>query len=207
MLEKFLPTEGLGVWVQAEEDRLVDQRVLLLCPWAFLDFLTSRTNNRLDFVAVDQASDIWVADLGSWKDVILLVDRDFVKSSENFIKELEGIFCPDNESAKMTTWCELEEVESPDIDELDTRKVTEGLDDAIVLVIDDEGTTALTVSAVAHLTLASTKLARVADFGDISIRVKSLEECDSLLGFLEGLDRGGYDERNFKQVLQEVNQL
>jgi len=59
-----LPANGLGVRVKTEEDSLVDQGVLLLCPGTFLDFLASRANNGLDLVAVDQASNVWVGDLG-----------------------------------------------------------------------------------------------------------------------------------------------
>ena len=59
-----MPANGLGVRVKTEEDSLVDQGVLLLCPGTFLDFLASRADNGLDLVAVDQASNVWVGDLG-----------------------------------------------------------------------------------------------------------------------------------------------
>jgi hypothetical protein len=59
-----LPANGLGVRVETEEDSLVDEGVLLLCPGTFLDFLASRANNGLDLVAVDQASNVRVGDLG-----------------------------------------------------------------------------------------------------------------------------------------------
>ena len=54
----------LGVRIKAEENTLVDEWILLLCPWAFLGLLAGRTDNRLDFVAVDNACDVRVADLG-----------------------------------------------------------------------------------------------------------------------------------------------
>jgi len=47
-----------------EENSPVDEGVLLLCPGTFLDFLASRANNGLDLVAVDQASNVRVGDLG-----------------------------------------------------------------------------------------------------------------------------------------------
>ena len=59
-----MPANGLGVRVETEEDGLVDKGVLLLCPGTFLDFLASRADNGLDLVAVDQASNVWVGDLG-----------------------------------------------------------------------------------------------------------------------------------------------
>jgi len=60
----FLSANGLGVRVETEENSLVDKGVLLLCPGTFLNFLASGANNGLDLVAVDQASNIWVGDLG-----------------------------------------------------------------------------------------------------------------------------------------------
>lgn len=49
----------LGVRVETEEDSLVDEGVLLLCPGTFLDFLASRANNGLG-----QASNVRIGDLG-----------------------------------------------------------------------------------------------------------------------------------------------
>jgi hypothetical protein len=60
-----LPAQGLGVRIETEKDSLVDERVLLLSPGTFLDFLAGRSDNRLDFIAVDQTSNIRVGDLGS----------------------------------------------------------------------------------------------------------------------------------------------
>lgn len=66
-LTEFLPAESLGVWVETEENGLVDEGVLLLCPWALLDLLASGADNGLDLIAVDQAGDIGVGDLGGGK--------------------------------------------------------------------------------------------------------------------------------------------
>lgn len=57
--------ERLGVGVEAEEHGLVRERVLLLRPGAFLDLLSRGANDRLDFVAVDEARDIGVGDFSS----------------------------------------------------------------------------------------------------------------------------------------------
>lgn len=60
---ELLPAEGLRVGVEAEEDTLVGQRVLVLRPGALLDLSVGGTDNRLDLVAVDETGDIRVADL------------------------------------------------------------------------------------------------------------------------------------------------
>lgn len=62
-----MSAKGLGVWVKTEEDSFVNQWVLLLGPRSLLYFLASRTDHRLDFIAVDQPGDVWVRDLGRWK--------------------------------------------------------------------------------------------------------------------------------------------
>jgi hypothetical protein len=60
---KFLSAKGLGVWVKTEKNGLVNQWIFLLRPWAFLDFLASRSDDGLDFIAVDQSGDVGVGDL------------------------------------------------------------------------------------------------------------------------------------------------
>jgi len=107
LLEDFSPAQGLGVRVETEKDSLVDERVLLLSPGAFLDFLASRSDNGLDFIAVDQTSNIRVRNLSSGEDVIFLVERGFLKGSKDFIKKSESVLSPDDESTEMTTRGEL----------------------------------------------------------------------------------------------------
>ena len=63
VLTEFLPANSLGVRVEAEEDALVDQWVLVLSPWALGDLRVGRSDDGLDLRAVDNASDIWVGDL------------------------------------------------------------------------------------------------------------------------------------------------
>ena len=173
-------------------------------PGALLDLLASRADDGLDLVRVDETGDVGVADLGGGEDVVLLVDRLLVKSAKDIIEEGKGTLSPDNESAEVSTRGELEQVQSPDVDELDTGEVAEGLDDTVILVIDNEGTTALTVAAVPQLALSSTELARVGDLDDIGVSLESLEESDGLLGLGESLDFGGDDEGDFLDLLDAV---
>ncbi len=61
---EFLPANSFGIGIKAEQDGLVDQWVLLLCPGALLNLLSSRSDNGLDFVTVDQTRYVGVRDLG-----------------------------------------------------------------------------------------------------------------------------------------------
>ena len=60
----LLPAQGLGIGVETEENGLVDEGVLLLCPGTLLNFLASGADDRLNFVTVDETSNIGVRDLG-----------------------------------------------------------------------------------------------------------------------------------------------
>lgn len=204
LLEEFLTANGLGVRVEAEEHGLVDKRVLLLCPGAFLDLLASRANDGLDFVAVDEAGDVGVGDLGSGEDVILLKSSSLLEGAVDIIKEAESTLGPDDESSKVTTGSELKKIQSPDVDNFDTRQVAESLNNAIILVVDNKRTTALTVPTVPQLSLSSTELTRVGNLDNIGVSTQGLEEGNSLLGLFEGLGGVSDNERNFLDLLDTV---
>jgi len=129
-----------------------------------MDFLAGRADDRLDFIAVNQSSDVRVRDLGSWKDVILLVSRSLLKCAKDFVEESKGSLCPNNKTAKMTTRGKLKKVQSPDIDKF---RNLPG-----VLVIYDQGTPALTMSTIPEFALPSTDFAGVRHLKNICIRVK-----------------------------------
>jgi len=204
LLEDLLAAEGLGVGVEAEENGLVDKGVLLLGPGALLDLLAGGADDRLDLSAVDEAGDVRVADLGGGEDVVLLVEGLLVEGAEDIVEEGEGTLGPDDEATEVTTRGELEEVQAADVDELNTGKVAESLDDTLVLVVDNKRTTALAVAAVPELALASTELAGVGNLDDIGVGLEGLEEGDGLLGLGEGLDVGGDNEGNLLDLLDAV---
>ena len=137
--------------------------------------------------------------------VIFLIESRLVKGAKDIIEQFERALCPDNESAKVTAWSELQEVESPDINEFDTWQVAEGLDDTVVLVINDQGTTTLAVAAVTHLALSGTEFPGVGNLDDVRVRVEGLEESYRLFGFFEGLDGGGDDEGDFFELFDAVS--
>jgi hypothetical protein len=136
--------------------------------------------------------------------IVLLVQGGFVEGAEHLIKEAECTLCPDDEAANVSTRSELEKVQPLDIDKFNTRQVTEGLDNAVVLLEYDKRATTLTVAAVAHFALSCTEFARVGDLGNIRVCIQGLEESDSLLGFLEGLSCALNDKRNLSNLLDTV---
>lgn len=88
----------------------------------------------------------------------------------------------------MTARGELEEVQSVNAHDLNTRDVAEGLLDAVVVAVDNEGPLALDVAPVPHLTLALANLLGLLDVLNILDSLVRLEEGKSLLGLGDGLD-------------------
>ena len=84
----------------------------MLGPWATGDLGVGRADDRLDFRAVDEARDIRVGDLGRWEEVVLLLDRNLIESTEDFIKTRESALSPDDETTNVSTRSKLEEIEA-----------------------------------------------------------------------------------------------
>jgi len=205
LLGDFLPAENLCVRVEAEEGSLVDEGVVADIPAANGggDRL-GRADNRLDFVRVNDTGNIGVGDFGGGEEVVLLEESSLVKGTEDLIEESKGALSPDDEATDVATGSKLEEVESPDVGELNTGQVPESFDDAEVFAVDDQGTAALTVPSVPELSLTGAELAGVGDLDDIGVSVDSLQEGDSLFGLLVGLDAGRDDKRNLGDLLDAV---
>jgi hypothetical protein len=111
---------------------------------------------------------------------------------------------PDAEATDVSSGGELKEVQTVNTDEFDTRNVSESANDTLVFIVDDEGTTTLTVSASTHLSFTGTGLARVRDLDNIRVGLEGLQDRDGLLGLGDGFDLIGYDERNLGDLLDPV---
>lgn len=142
---------------------------------------------------------------GWYLHVVLLVEGGLVKGTENFIEKSESTLSPDDKSAEVTTRSELKDIQPPHVNQLYTGQVAERLDDTEVLIVHDQGSTTLPVTAVTQFTLTGTQFPRVGDLSDVSVGLESLEESDSLLGLAELLDGGGDDEGDLFDLLDTVS--
>jgi hypothetical protein len=71
----------------------------------------------------------------------------------------EGFSGPDDESTDVSTWGELEEIESTDVDCVNSWEISSSSLDEIVLVsVDDEGSLSYNVSGVSHLSVTLSDL-------------------------------------------------
>jgi len=159
LLEKFLPPNRLGIRIHPEQHSFVDQGILLLRPGPLLHLLSSRSDDALDLIRVDETCDIGVVDLRIRESIALLVEGYCLVCTEDLVQECERAFCPDNKTAEMTTRSELKEVESANVDNFDTSNVTECLADPKILVEHNKGASPLPVSPVPQLSFSSSQLA------------------------------------------------
>ena len=136
--------------------------------------------------------------------VVLLVDRSFVKGSKDLVKKSKCALGPNNKAADVATRCELEKVEATDVNHFNSRQIAECFDNAAVFVVDNEGAATLAVTAIAHLSLTGAKLARVGHLYDVAIRTEGLEKSNGLLCFAEGLDSITNNKGNFLYLLDAV---
>ena len=143
------------------------QRVLLLDTSTLGLRLSLRsTDNALDFGRVDQTTDISLRDNVCGKEEVFLEGGGGGGRSVDGIESLEGGGGPDDETSQMSTWGELEEVERKDGGRLNTCDVAESAGDLLSIdlrVVDDQRTTALTVTASTKLTLTGSELAGLLD--------------------------------------------
>ncbi len=159
--------------------------------------LTSRSDDGLNLIRVDQPGNIGRGDLGGWEIETRL-------GGVNVVKSRDGTLSPDDESTDVTTWCELKEVKSGNWASLNTWDVSESLDETFILVVNDERTTTLSVTPVPHLSLTGTDLSGVGDLDDIGVSLDGLEELNGDLGLGHGLGGVGDDEGNLLDLLDSV---
>ena len=86
-----------------------------------------------------------------------------------------------------------------------SRDVSEGLDDTIVLIIDDAGAPVLHMASVSHLVSASSHSLRGVEFFDIIPGLQFLQTQNSLLGLLVVFNFIFHHQRKFKNFLNTMN--
>ncbi len=134
--------------------------------------LDGSTHDRLDLVGLDETSKVGKSDGGTGKVVVLLQSGTSSLRAIESLELLEGSLGPDDEAAEVATGSKVEDAEVGDVGKGDTRQVAEGTADTLVLVIDDQGTTALDVATVADLTNTGADVAGVLALEDIIVETE-----------------------------------
>lgn len=199
-----LTSEELSVGVQVVHGLVVAQGVALLDVMSGGITLLG-TDGGLNLVAVDHTADVGVGDFSTGEHVALLLDSAEPAGTEDVVEFLEGISSPNDEATNVSSGSELEEVESADVQGLNTWDVSDGAEKwDVVTLVDDEGTTAAAVAAVSELTETSADANGVDDLPDIGIGSDVLQELNSLLGAFNSLDLVVDDERKFGDLTDSV---
>lgn len=143
----------------------------------------------MHFGAVDQAGDICIGDYVRREQEVSLERR---RSGGAAVDGVESSKCrrtPDDESAEVSTWCELKEIKREDRAGLNTGDIAERADKVLAVgfgVVDDEGSAALTVAATSHFSFTSAEFAGCLDLADVRTSTDSLEESQSCGGLGDG---------------------
>ena len=110
---------------------------------------------RLNLITVDDSGEISAGHEVSVEGVAPLFNTLGSVVSEDVVKGLEGVLGPDDESAEVTTWGELEEVQSVNVNGVNTWEISGGsLDEVVLISVNDEWASGKNVSGVSELSLA-----------------------------------------------------
>jgi len=178
----FNLVKGLGVWVELFKSLSVGEWVLSSSgDWSGIVSLWS--DDALDFVGVDDLSDIRVGDQMSLEVVSRLALGGNSVGTENLVEGLESGLSPDDESADLTTWGELSEVKSSDINDFNTRDVSDGLGElSAFTVVNKEWTLSDLVVVASGFSNTRSGGLGVNDLFDVVVNTNSLQEGNSFLG-------------------------
>lgn len=172
----------LGVRVESLHKSLVLQWVLSgrsLNNWVSSNI----TELVLNLVGVDDSGKISAGHHTSVKLVTTLLNTLLSVGTENVVQGLESIGSEDDESAEVTTWGKLEEVESVDIASVNTWQVAGGSSDIWVLVtVNNEWTLSHLEAVVSHLVETSTGSLGGTDSSEVLSDANGFEGSEESLG-------------------------
>jgi len=175
-------SERLGGWVESLHLNSVLEWVLLaLVAHVLSDSLLSELG--LHLVGVNDSGEVsdghlWSSELESALDNGLLS-----VGSKDLVELLEGVLGEDNESSEVTTWGELEEIESGDIAGVNSWEVSGGsLDDWVLIGVDDQRSLAESEASGSHLSLSWSHSLGFAGTGEIVSESEVSESGEHTLG-------------------------
>jgi len=194
---------SLCVGVEADESTNVAERVELAGKTASVLLLAVKLG--LNFIRVDDTGNISVGHNGVGKSEVALNVRLLVQGSEDLVQLLESSLGPDDETSQMSSGSELEERKAINVGNVQSDNVAESVLDVLVVGVDEERTTAESVTTVSHLTLSGADLLGLLGTGNIEIGVMASEDLDGILGLLDRLDSGRENEGNLLELADSVS--
>jgi len=174
---QLLPSKRLRVRIQLDHEAQISQRVLLVHHVFLLFDLLSQV--RLDLLRRDQSCQIRVRHYWSWKFVSNLEGRRSLVRAIKGREPVEGSAGPNHQTTQVTSWRQLQQIQTIHAAQLHSWKISEGTDHRRLLVIDDQGASSLSVSPVSGFALSSSYLSRLFHLLNVVVNVESLEDLDS----------------------------
>lgn len=173
-----------GEWVESTHEGFVGERVLLVLVMNS-DVVSNISEDTLDGVGVDDSSKISAFHNRSVESVSLLLDGVVGVVTEDAIEGSESGLGEDEESTEMTTRSELEDVESVDIANINTRQVASILGKiTIIIVVDDKRTLAQNITGGSEFTNTSSGVSVVLDLKELIGAAELVEGVEDILGLL-----------------------
>jgi hypothetical protein len=158
-----------------------------------------RLHLRLNFVRVDQSSQVRVGHRRSGESVTRLLSR-----GEKRLESLKGILSPDNESAQVSTRGHLEQGQVVHVHRFHTRDVSHSQVNTLSFVVHNNRTSSSSPSSVSPLTLTSSQGLRFLASFQFLVQTQSCEQSHGLLGLLDSGSLVRNNKRNFLDILDSV---
>ncbi len=108
----------------------------------------------------------------------------------------------DSESSELTTWGKSSKVKSLDVDDVDSRDVSQSSSELFSLVVNnDQRSLSHSVFLTSHLRDSCSDDFSVNDSLNVLVTSESLEESNGLLGLLDVVDLVVEDKRNLRDLV------
>jgi len=123
----------------------------------------------LDFFRIDDSGQVRIEDDGSWELPSLLLLRSLGLGSKDVVELLESVLSPDDESSEMTSWSQLQDVQSLDGYKFNTGDVSESQVQWSLFVVDNQWSSSLSPSSVSEFSFTGSQSDRILDLLDIFV--------------------------------------
>ena len=144
------------------------------------------SEDSLNFIGVDDGSDIRVRNDFSLEDVALLLNGGTVVRTELSGKLFKGTLGVDAESTELSTWGQVSDVKSVDIEDCDAWNISGGSVETLRLLIDDKkGTSSVLELLASGLALSCSEGLGSNDSLNILESSETLEDGNGLFGLLD----------------------
>lgn len=171
-----------GEWVELEHHGLVGEWVLLGLIVGS-DVRSGGSELGLNGIRVNDSRQVSAGHDGSVHGVTGLFNGVLEVGTVEVVEALESILGEDNESTEVTTWSELEDVESTDVASVDTWEVSSGRFNLLgFITVDNEWSLSHDVLGVSVFTLTGSDSLGVSNLSEIFIKTDIVEGRDEGFG-------------------------